>query len=514
MPECDLLEIIASQKNLLSEQHALLEKKNEEVAQLQEQVDHAWEYVRLLKLKRFAPSSEKLHDLQTGFFNEAEVDSAKPEEEFTQVAAHKRIRGKRKPLADHLMREERVIELPPEERKCPTDGAVMEPIGREVSEKLEVVPAQVHVIRTIRIKYGCGTCCSQVKVTPVPPSLMPKGLATETTLATVVNWKFEQHLPLYRIENMLDRIGVDVSRGTLARWMVECGDRVQPLINLLEEKLLARGYVQMDETRTQVLKEEGKRAESQSYMWVMASPVAHPIVLFEYDPTRSGDVPKRLLGDFKGFLQADGYNGYDPVTAKAGITRLGCMAHCRRKFDEAKKAGKKPGLAHEALVIIAKLSAIETSIKGKSDAERKAVRDEQARPILAELRAFVDKHLARVPKASLLGKALHYTNNEWPYLEAYLQDGRLEINNNFVENAIRPFALGRKNWLFSDSVKGAKASANLYSIVVTARLNGLDIHGYLKFVFEGLARAQTADDIERLLPENAPESLRARRYVN
>lgn len=489
--------------------HALVHQLREEH---ESEIERLIDIIRLLKRKQFGKSSEKAPVEQMGLFNEAEqevaaglaVDEESQDDETITVPAHARTRPKRRPLPANLPREDRVIEIPEHERKCPIDGAVMREIGEETSEKLEVIPMQLKVIRTIRKKYACGACQEGVKTAPVLPQAIPKAIASEGLLAALVTWKFCDHLPLYRIESIFARHGVDLTRGTMASWIVRLGQLVQPLINLFADRLLESGYVQMDETRVQVLYEQGRRAESQSYMWVRARPDPDdPIVLFDYDPTRSGAVPKRLLVDFKGRLQVDGYDGYSQVTRRDGVIRHGCMAHARRKFFDATKASKKVGIANKALKYIQRMYKIEEACRGWAADKRYEFRQQQAKPVLMELRNFITASLGSVPDSGLTGKALHYTHNEWPYLERYIEDGRVEIDNNFVENAIRPFALGRKNWLFSASVEGAEASANLYSIVTTAKLHGLEPYRYLRHLFEQLPRTQTLTDIEQLLPAAA-----------
>jgi transposase len=257
----------------------------------------------------------------------------------------------------------------------------------------------------------------------------------------------------------------------------------------------------MDETRVQVLREAGRRAESQSYMWIRARPDPDdPIVLFDYDPSRSGAVPKRLLEGFTGRLQVDGYDGYAEVCRRDGMIRHGCMAHARRKLFDASKSSKKPGIANKGLKYVQRLYKIEELCRGWTPERRYTLRQERARPILGDLRSFIADTIGTVPESGLTGKALHYANNEWMYLERYIDDGRVEIDNNFVENQIRPFAVGRKNWLFSATVDGANASANIYTLITTAKLHGLDVYRYLRYVFERLPAARTLADLELLLP--------------
>jgi transposase len=259
----------------------------------------------------------------------------------------------------------------------------------------------------------------------------------------------------------------------------------------------------------QVLKEPGRPAQSKSYLWVQrGGPPDQTIVLYDYDPSRSGAVPKRLLSGYAGYLQTDGYEGYNVVVAENSIIQVGCMAHARRRFSDAVKAqgkNKKAGIAHHGLALIRKLYRIEKQARDFKPEDRHAHRMEHARPVLDKLRQWVDTKLPQVPPQTATGKALSYLHEQWPKLIRYLEDGRLEIDNNLTENAIRPFVVGRKNWLFSDTVQGVTASANLYSLIETAKANGLEPYAYLRKVFTDLPAASNVEDIEALLPHNVAD---------
>ena len=304
----------------------------------------------------------------------------------------------------------------------------------------------------------------------------------------------------------MQRIGVDIPRATLANWMIKAGTLIQPVINLLRDRLLEYDIVQMDETTVQVLKEPGKSAQSKSYLWLQrGGPPEKPIVLYDYDPSRSQSVPSRLLDGYKGYLQTDGYVDYNQVVAHNGLVHLGCMAHARRKFSEAVKAqgkSKKAGKAQHGLALIQKLYRVEKQARAFTPDQRHEHRLSHAKPILDRLRHWLDESLPQVPPGMAAGKALNYLNNEWSKLTGYLEDGRLEIDNNLAENAIRPFVIGRKNWLFSDSLAGVKASANLYSLIETAKANELEPYAYLRYLYTHLPRAASVEDIEALLPGN------------
>jgi len=486
-----------------------LDQKNE---QLTARVLTLQEQLNLALARRYAASSEKFSPNQIWLFDEAELDSEAATGTDTDsddaeiiVTAHKRKKRGRKPLPPHLPRIDVIHELPEAERRCDHDGHLLTEIGEVISAQLDIIPAKIQVLRHIRKKYACN-CGQCIKTAPLPAQPIPRSMASPGLLAHITVSKYQDALPLYRQETILQRIGVELPRATLANWMIKAGHLVQPLINLMQDRLLSHDIIQMDETTVQVLKESGKKAQSKSYLWLQrGGPPEHPVVLYHYDPGRGAGVARRLLDGFKGYLQTDGYDGYNAVVSANNLIHVGCMAHARRKFNEAVKAqgrNKKRGKAHRGLTLIQKLYGIEKQARKLKPEKRHEHRDRHARPILDEMRTWLDKVLPQVPPTSATGKALHYLHNEWGKLIRYLDDGRLEIDNNAAENAIRPFVIGRKNWLFSASVKGVAASANLYSLIETAKANGLEPYAYLRYVFTALPKADSVNDIEALMPGN------------
>lgn len=298
----------------------------------------------------------------------------------------------------------------------------------------------------------------------------------------------------------------------MANWVIRLEEVFRPLINLMREHQIHSDYLQADETRVQVLKETGKKATSDKWMWVIrGGPPDQPVVLFEYDPSRAGAVPARLLEGFQGILQADGYSGYNQICRDNGIRRIGCLDHCRRKFVEASKAAAPSGKtkknstvskADVAIGMIRKLYRIEDKIKDLDPEQKKAMRQKLSVPALAEFKAWLDKNASRVLKDSLTWTAINYTLNQWEYLTYYCEDGKLHISNALAENAIRPFAVDRRNWLFSDTSRGAKASATCFSLVETAKANNLEPYQYLHHVLQNIAAADTLEKLEALLPWN------------
>ena len=491
--------LVLELRRKLDDQGQALKQRETEIARLQEQV-------RLLLAKRFGPSSEKLSADQLRLFNEAEAAAAATPiaEPTVAVPAHARRKRGRRPLPEGLPRIEILHDLPEAEKQCPCGCGPLKRIGEETSEQLDIVPARLQVLRHIRPKYACPVCSEGVKTASLPAQPIPKSLASPGLLAHITVAKYVDALPLYRQESILRRIGVELPRATLAHWMVKAGELIGPLVEQMRADLLGGDILQMDETTVQVLKEPGRSATAQSYLWVQRGGSSkHPILLFTYDPSRSQAVAERLLGGFQGYLQTDGYEGYGSCGRRPGIVHVGCFAHARRKFDEALKAqGKHPvlGLAETALDHIRQLYHIERSLREAPSEVRYQGRQEQAVPLLGRLRAWLDRVLPQAPPKSLTGEALGYLHSQWPKLIRYLDDGRLEIDNNLTENAIRPFVIGRRNWLFSDTVGGAMASARLYSLIETAKANRHEPYRYLRHLFQELPQAQTPDDLRCLLP--------------
>lgn len=497
---------------------ALVRQLLHENQHLKDQKAHLHEQVRLMLHKRFGANSEKYNANQADIFNEAEAyeeEGGNREAEVSGESQHNHL-GKcnsnqapvtpinkpgRKSLPPELPRVEIIHDLPADQKHCP-EGHALKEIGSEISEQLDIIPAKVQVLRHIRKKYACPCCQAGVKTAPMPPQPIPKSNASPNLLAYIATSKFLDALPLYRQSRQFERIGVNLPRATLANWMVRCGELIQPLINLMQDQINAYPVQQIDETSVQVLKEPGKHATTKSYMWVQkGGPPDSPVVLFTYSPSRSQVVAEQLLEGYRGYLQADGYAAYANVCSKQNLRHLGCFAHVRRKFDEAIKAqGKHNSIAHQAMTTIQALYRIEADIKHLPPEDKQRIRQERALPILTEMKAWLDHALTQVTPSSLTGEALAYLAKQWPTLTLYCEDGRLEIDNNSVERAIRLFVIGRRNWLFTDTVHGAKASANLYTLIETAKLNGLEPYRYLCRVFEQLPKIETLAEVEALLP--------------
>ena len=469
---------------------------------------HLEEENALLRQRLFGRKSEQTTNLATpqlALFNEAE-SIAEPvgEDVEEEVVAPAKRRGKRKPLPADLPRIEVIHELPEHELTCAC-GCRKHVIGEEVSEQLEIVPMQIRVIKHVRKVYGCRDCETAPVTADKPAQLIEKSMASPSVLAMLLTTKHVDGLPLHRFEKVLSRHGIDIPRQTLARWVIQCGEHFQPLLNLMRDSLLTSRVIHCDETRVQVLKEPDREPSSQSWMWVQTGgPPDKPVILFDYSTSRSQEVPTRLLNGYCGYLMTDDYAGYNALGAQDGVERLGCWAHARRKFVEAQKLQPKgkTGRADIALKLISKLYGIEIAFKESSDEGRKNGRQDLSLKVMSELKAWVEKTLPYMTTQNALGKAVTYLANNWSKLERYVEQGYLPIDNNTAERAIRPFVIGRKNWLFSDTPKGATASAQLYSLVETVKANGQEPYAWLRHALERLPQASSVEDYEALLPWN------------
>lgn len=484
------------------------------------QTDLLLEQIRLLRAQLFGRKSEKT-SVKSGvrplpLFDMPEPENselpAEDEDNLVLVPAHSRKKRGRKELPDDLPRVEVVHDLAEEEKVCGC-GCRLSRIGEEVSEQLDIVPAKVRVIRTIRPKYACRQCegandeGATVKIAPLPARILPKSLATAGLLAHVLTAKFVDALPFYRQEKQFSRLGVEINRASMCNWAMKAAEACQPLLNLLEEEVLAGPVINADETTVQVLNEPGRSPTTKSYMWIfLRGDPGKKALIYRYHPTRAGDVAGNFLRDYQGYVQTDGYSGYDFLDHKKDVIHIGCWAHARRKFmDVIKSQGKNPkktGSADVALKYIRELYRIEkeASESGLSPEGIHELRRKKALPILEEFKGWLAQKSLQTPPKGLLGQAISYSLRQWDRLVGYLADGRLSPDNNGAENAIRPFVVGRKNWLFSGTPEGAAASAALYSLIETAKANDLEPYSYLRHIFEKLPTATTLEDVEALLP--------------
>lgn len=490
------------------------EKLKEHAAQLEDRTEKLEELVRYLKQAKFGRSSERYidTDLQGCLFDEADLTPVEQEEaeeadREVSIAAHTRKpnKGGRKKLPEHLGREQVIHDLSDEEKHCAC-GCELSLIGEERTEQLEIIPVQMYVIEHIQKKYACKGCENTIKSAKKPKQPIAQSIAGPGLLAHVLTEKFQFHLPLYRQEQRLQRIGVDLPRATLSHWVIKSGKLLQPLVNLLEDEILSYDVAYADETTVQVLKEPNKRAQSESYLWAYGGgPPERFSQVFHYHPNRKHEHAVEFFNSFAGYLHCDGYQAYDALCrTNPKVTQVGCWYHARRKFTDAAKASKKAGFATWVIKEIQRLSKIERAIQEQNltPAAAKDYRQLKAPAILEKLKAKLLEAKHTTPANGKLGKAISYTLNQWPKLLTYLADGRLEISNNRMERAIKPFAVGRKNWMFANSVKGVEAAAVIFSLMETCKLHNVNPYDWLRLALAKLPLCETVEDFEALLPFN------------
>lgn len=482
-----------------------------ELARVRLEKEALQDELETLKRRFFGRSSEKAaDDAQPQLFDEQQEELGEAPVEETPVRAHTRKSTGRKPLPKHLPREDVVIDIPEEEKQCAC-GDELTRIGEEVSEKLEVIPARFVVKRIIRPKYACKNCEGSgdeekraVRIAAMPPAVIPRGIATATLLAFIIVNKYVDAMPLARQEKSFARFGVELPRQRMADWVMAVAEALAPVVEQLGIELRAGPVLLVDETTVQVLREEGRPDTSRSYMWAAYGGAPEkPVVYFRYAPSRSTTEAAAIVDAYSGFLQADGYEAYDRLTKERDdLVLVGCWAHARRKFFDAKGSSKKAGATNQAMAMIARLYKIETELSEMPrDEEFCRVRKQQAQPVLAELKTWLDKKALHVPPRTALGKAVTYTLGQWDKLVRYLDNPYLTPDTNRVENKIRPFVVGRKNWLFSGSPRGANAMAGLYSLIETAKANQIDPYRYLRVAIERLPHTDSEDDYRDLLPQ-------------
>jgi transposase len=460
--------------------------------------------LQLAKLKRmqFGRKSEKIdrkiEQIETRLDDLIAEEGEAEERQSASIAArHKSVR---QPLPEHLPREERVLE--PEEQSCPECGGSLKPLGEDVSEQLEIIDAAFKVIRHVRRKKACA-CCDCIVQAPAPTRTIERGIAGPGLLAHIAVAKFADHQPLYRQSAIAARKGVELDRSTMARWMGICGALVQPLVGALHRYVLATHKVHTDDTPMPVLS-PGNGQTKTGRLWVYArddrnsGSTAAPAVWFAYSPNRQGLHPKAHLTGFKGILQADAFAGYDALFTDGTVTEVACMAHARRKVHDLHVRKATP-TTNEALRRIGELYAIEAQIRGLLPDERQRIRQQQARPLLDSLEKWLRERLLTLSTQSDTTKAINYILNQWQALAYYCDDGVAEIDNNIAENALRGCCLGRKNFLFLGADSGGERAAAMYSLIGSARMNGLNPEAYLRHVFTYIAD-HPINRIEELLP--------------
>ena len=486
----------------LADENTLLKNR---ITELEALVKYYEEQFKLAKHKQFGSSSEKSeYDLeQINLFDEAEATADKNISEPELVEIEKHYRKRKRSASDRLPPDLPVEviehELPSDGQVCAECGGVLHVMGHEVRRELKIIPAQAKIVEHKQHIYSCRSCEKTNDHTPIVKAEMPEpvikgSFASAESVAHIMTQKFVMSVPLYRQEQEWNRNGVMLSRQTMSNWVIRCAeDWLKPIYKRLKEELLKRDVLHGDETVVQVLHEPGKKAQSKSYMWMYrtSGDTDKHIVLYEYQPDRKWEHPEAFLKGFGGYLHADGYDGYHNLPAN--ITVVGCWAHMRRKFDEAMKVLPEKDRENCGAMVgkryCDKLFEVERKLADVKPAERYEKRNELSKPITDEFFAWAE-NVNALPK-SLLGQSVQYAVNQRVYLERYLLDGRLEISNNRGERSIKPFVIGRKNWMFNNTVGGAKASSIIYSIVETAKENRLRPYEYLVFLFENIPNATT-----------------------
>lgn len=497
-----------------------------DLASLKRELELKTSHFNTLAELHFGSKSEKKpysDPNQQSLFDEAEYESGQEDkkEETQEVKGHQRKKpGGRKPLSDDIPRRDVVLDIAEELKICGC-GLPLNKIGEEISEQLNVIPAVVEVIRTIRPKYACHHCEGSqngdkpaIQIANMPPRILGPVIVTEGLLAHIVTGKFCDSLPLYRQEKIFSRMGAEISRKNMANWMIGLDRVLEPLKKIFWDHLRSGPLINADETTVQVLGEKERSNKSKSYMWVFkGGPPGKKIVLFHYEPTRSPEFLKSKLSGYQAAVQTDGYVGYKYLEKQEGVLHLGCWVHVRRKFVQAEKSSSNKASAKMVLSFIAKLYKEEKLYRNRlkegavTETDFLELREAAVTPILDDLKSCLEKMSHQVHPSTPLGEAISYTLNQWDPLVNYLKVADATPDNNPVENAIRPFVIGRKNWCFSGSPRGASASAFLYTLVESAKANGLEPYFYLRYLFTTYPTCP-ADELDRILPWNLePEDL-------
>lgn len=511
------IEELLKRCELLEKQNAELQAKLEkEKAEMEAKLNRLQDQLRLYQTWRFGKSSEKTNpdQLELMLFNEVEkeANSEIPEPTMETVTYRRRkTRGQRKLMLENLPVETIEYRLSDEEQVCSCCGGTLHEMSTEIRQELKYIPAEVKVVKHVRHVYSCRHCEKHeiekpiVKTASMPKPVISGSLASPSIMAHIMAQKYVEGLPLYRQERQFKRIGLALSRQTIANWMIKGADQwLSFLYNRMHQLLLKLDILHADETTLQVLHEPDRPATTKSYLWLYRTGTeGPPIVLYDYQKTRAGENPKKFLTGFKGYLQVDGYAGYHVVP---DVTLVGCWAHARRGFSDVLKSlpanSIKPVAATEGLQFCNQLFAIERKLKELDPKERHEQRLEKSKPILDAFLSWLKIQEQKMLPKSAFGKAVTYCLNQWDKLVAFLEDGRLVIDNNRSERSIKSVVLGRKAWLFANTPQGARASAIIYSIAETAKENGLNPYYYLRYLFEKLPNIDLTDEgtLDQLLP--------------
>ena len=498
-----LREMVASLMGHVSDKDAQIARHQTELKHRQALNAKLTHENALLKRMKFSAQSERYNAEQKSLLeDEIEADLAAVAVEIEQLqppaaAPDAKQQPKRQPLPTQLPRRE--IHHEPESTTCSTPGCgcQMQRIGEDVAEKLDYVPGMFTVERHIRGKWACAKC-ETIQQAPVDAHVIDKGIPTAGLLAQVLVAKYADHLPLYRQESIFGRAGLAIPRSTLAQWVGTCGVRLQPLVDALKAEILSHRVLHADETPVQMLK-PGKGTTHRAYLWAYAPGAFEDIkaVVYDFCESRAGEHARAFLGDWEGSLVCDDFSGYKAGFAN-GITEAGCLAHARRKFFDLHAANKSQ-IAGFALEQFSKVYDIEREVKDLNADQRQKIRQQHSKPVLNALHAWMTLQRHKMPDSSATARALDYSLRRWTALTRFADDGQLPVDNNWIENQIRPIAIGRNNWLFAGSLRAGQRAAAVMSLVQSARMNGHDPYAYLKDVLTRLP-THRARDIDQLLP--------------